>query len=192
MKLETYSDVDWECCVDFRKSLTSYCIFLGSCLISWKTKKQTTIARSSAKAEYRALATTILELLWITYVLRDFKIKVSYPISFYRDNLSTIHMVENPVHHEKTKHIDIDCHFVIDYFSKGFFKPIHVSSRDQIADLFTKGPSATEFHQLICKLNIIPTMVQFEEGMLNNEGNSPHSSIHESNVQQKVKNKFVL
>lgn len=155
IKLEAFSNSDWGCCQDSRKSVSGYCIFLGSCLISWKTKKQSTIARSSAETEYRALASTVSELLWITYVMRDFNINIPGPITFYCDNLSTIHMVENPVHHERTKHRDIDCHFVRDHFAKGFFKSTYVNSKDQIADFFTKALRTAEFHQFNRKLNIV-------------------------------------
>lgn len=156
LNLEAHCDADWGCCLKTRKSLSNYCIYLGSCLISWKTKKQTTISRSSAEAEYRSLATTVAEILWITYILRDFKVQLSMPINLYCDNVSAIHMMENPVHHDRTKHVDIDCHFVRDYYSKGLIKPVYIKSKDQVTDAFTKALSVADLHKFISKLNIGP------------------------------------
>ncbi|KAL0375768.1 UNVERIFIED_CONTAM: Retrovirus-related Pol polyprotein from transposon RE2 [Sesamum calycinum] len=97
--LTAYYDVDWVSCVDSRRSLTGYRIFLGGALISWKTKKQTTIARSTAEAEYRSLGTTVFELQWISYVLQDLRIQVPTPIPLHCDNLATLHIIANPVFH---------------------------------------------------------------------------------------------
>lgn len=152
-----------------------------------KNEKQTTIERSSVEVEYRALTATILELLRITYMLRDFKIKVSEPIALYCDNLSTIHKVENRVHHQRTKHVDIDYHFIRDQFSKGCFKHIHIKSKDQVADLFIKPLFVANFHHMICKMNIVSSQVQLEEGILNEEEiNSPcqqHNNLAQSKMQ---------
>ena len=138
LKLTAYSDADWGTCSITRKSLTGFCIYMGSCPISWKTKKQTTVSRSSAEAEYRALASTVCELQWISYLLKDLKIDVQLPIKLFCDNKSAIHITSNPVFHERTKHIDIDCHVVRNKYKEGFIQPIHVSSNSQVADLFTK------------------------------------------------------
>ncbi|KAK4406689.1 Retrovirus-related Pol polyprotein from transposon RE1 [Sesamum angolense] len=81
------------------RSLTGYRIFLGGALISWKTKKQSTIARSTAEAEYHSLGTTVSELQWISYVLQDLRIHVTTPIPLHCDNLATLHIIANPVFH---------------------------------------------------------------------------------------------
>ncbi|KAL0353607.1 UNVERIFIED_CONTAM: Retrovirus-related Pol polyprotein from transposon RE2 [Sesamum angustifolium] len=77
--------------------------FLGTSLVSWKTKKQATVSRSSAEAEYRSMASTVCELLWITYLLCDFGVSVSLPIPFWCDNQAALHITANPVFHERTK-----------------------------------------------------------------------------------------
>lgn len=92
-----YSDSDCGARLDSKKSLTGYCIVLGSSLTAWKAKKQTTVSRSSAKAEYRDMATTTVELLWISYILKEFHFALSLPITLYCDNQSSIKMVENLV-----------------------------------------------------------------------------------------------
>lgn len=107
--LKTYTDADWGSCVDSRNSLTGFCVFMGSSLISWRCKEQTTVSVSSAKAEYRAMATTTRELTLLHNMLGDFHIKSITPISLLYDNQAATQITKNSVFHECTKHLDIDC-----------------------------------------------------------------------------------
>ncbi|KAL0413904.1 UNVERIFIED_CONTAM: Retrovirus-related Pol polyprotein from transposon RE2 [Sesamum radiatum] len=102
-ELVAYSDADWASCLDTRRSLTGFCIFLDSAIISWKTKKQNTVSRSTAEAEYRSMASTTCELIWIYNLLADLHVHVSTPIPFLCDNQAALHIVANPVFHERTK-----------------------------------------------------------------------------------------
>ncbi|KAL0298754.1 UNVERIFIED_CONTAM: Retrovirus-related Pol polyprotein from transposon RE2 [Sesamum radiatum] len=155
IQLSAFSDADWAACVDSRRSVTGYCIFLGSLLISWKTNKQNTVSRSSTKAEYRAMATTVCELLWITYILKDFQVPLTTPVPFWCDNQVPFHITANPVFYERTKHLDIDCHIVRDKYKEGFISPRHIAGHLQPANAFTKILSVAAFTQSRVKLGLV-------------------------------------
>ncbi|KAL0409553.1 UNVERIFIED_CONTAM: Retrovirus-related Pol polyprotein from transposon RE2 [Sesamum radiatum] len=116
LTLMAYCDADWASCSVSYRSFIGYCIFMGNVLISWKTKKQTTVARSTAEVEYRSLGTTICELQWIIYLLADLQVHVPTLISLYCVNQAAIHIIASPVFHEQTNHFEIDCHLVRDIF----------------------------------------------------------------------------
>ncbi|KAL0331756.1 UNVERIFIED_CONTAM: Retrovirus-related Pol polyprotein from transposon RE2 [Sesamum angustifolium] len=152
--LKGCSNTDWAGCLDTRRSLTGFCIFLGHAPISWKTKKQATVSKSTAEAEYRSLASTVCELTWIDYLLQDLGISLKKPITLFCDNKAAVHITANPVFHERTKHLEIDCHIVRDKFKEGFVIPIHISAKEQIADILTKPLTGPAFQFLKSKLNL--------------------------------------
>ena len=119
MKLKAYSDSDWAGCPDNQRSVIGFSVYLGNALISWKSKKQNTIPRSSYEAEYRALTATTCELQWLTFLLHDLNITTPDPALIYCDNNSTIHIARNPSFHECTKHIELDCHLVREKLQAG-------------------------------------------------------------------------
>jgi hypothetical protein len=112
LQLHAYTNVDWGGDPTNRRSTTGYCFLLGTSVISWRSKKQTVVARSSTEAEYCALADTTSELLWLRLLLQDMGVSLSSATHVYYDNRSAIQIVHNDVFHERTKHIKIDCHFV--------------------------------------------------------------------------------
>ncbi|WVZ51069.1 LOW QUALITY PROTEIN: hypothetical protein U9M48_002253 [Paspalum notatum var. saurae] len=146
--LVAYSDADWAGCLDSRRSTSGYCVFLGDNLVSWSSKRQTTVSGSSAEAEYRVVAHVVDECCWLRQLLQELHISIPSATTVYYDNVSAVYMTANPVHHRRTKHIEIDIHFV-----REKFRALHVPSTHQFADIMTKGLPVqlfTEFRSSLC------------------------------------------
>lgn len=110
-------------------------------LISWKCKKQNPVARSSDEAEYRSMTNAVCEVTWLFNLLSKLHIKVPTPIPLYYGNTSALQIAENPILHERTKHIELDCH-VGDKVLTGFISPTYLPIAIQPADIFTKPMTA--------------------------------------------------
>ena len=117
--LVAYSDADWAGCPDTRRSTSGYCIYLGPSLISWSSKRQPTVSRSSAEAEYRAVANAVVECSWLRQLLQELLCEVPKATIVYCHNVSAVYPSANPVHHRRTKHIELDIHFVREHVALG-------------------------------------------------------------------------
>jgi hypothetical protein len=149
-----YSDADYAGCKIDRKSTLGTCQFLRRSLVSWASKKQNSVALSTAESEYIAAGHCCVQLLWMRQTLRDYGYKLSKN-PFLCDNESAIRMADNPIEHSRTKHIDIRYHFLRDHQQKGDIEIAYVNTHNQLADIFTKPLDEKTFSKLRNELNIL-------------------------------------
>jgi hypothetical protein len=152
--LVAFSDADWVGCPDDRKSTSGYCTFLGPNLLSWNSKKQPTVSRSSTEAEYKALANASAELTWLQSLLKELGVFLIAAPTLFCDNIGATYLSSNPAFHARTKHIEIDYHFVRDRVALKTLNVKFVSSKDQVADFLTKPLVSTRFASLRKNLNV--------------------------------------
>ncbi|GAV57086.1 hypothetical protein CFOL_v3_00624, partial [Cephalotus follicularis] len=151
--LEAFTNADWAGSSDDRRSTSGYCTFLGGNLVTWRSKKQTVMARSSAEVKYR-LWLKEFEILWLKLLLKDLGVIHERPMRLYCDNKVAISIAHNPVQRNRTKHIEIDRHFIKEKLDSKIICIPFVSSQNQLADVFTKGLSCKIFHSIVCKLGM--------------------------------------
>ncbi|GKD78446.1 ribonuclease H-like domain-containing protein [Tanacetum coccineum] len=137
-----------------RRSTSGYCVFLGDNLLSWYAKRQVTLSRSSAEAEYRGVANVVAETAWVRNLLRELHAPLFTATLVYCDNISAVYLSTKPVQHQRTKHIEIDIHFVRDFVASGQIRVLHVPSLFQYADIFTKGLPSALFLEFRSSLNV--------------------------------------
>lgn len=152
LHLCAFSDSDWAGNSLDRRSSTGFIIFLGDNPISWVSKKQSTVSRSSTEAEYCALAMSAADLFWIRQLLKDLHVFSSSPPILWCDNQSAIQLARNPVFHGRTKHIEVDFHFIRERVVRGDISLQYVCTELQLADIFTKSLTSVRFATLRSKL----------------------------------------
>ena len=111
-RVECFTDADWVGSKEDRRSTSGYCVFVGGNLVSWKSKKQGVVSRSSVESEYRAITQSVCEIMWLHQLLMKVDIMTVVLTKLWCDNQVALHLASNPIFHERTKHIEIDCHFV--------------------------------------------------------------------------------
>ena len=163
LSLSVYSDADWAGDPDDRRSTSGMLIYLGSNPITWSAKKQPTVSRSSIELEYRALATASAEVCWIHTLLKDLGIYLSQPPILWCDNVSALAIASNPVFHARTKHIEVDFHFIRKRVLRKDLVVKFVSTTDQLADIFTKSLPTHRFLDL-CRNLTVPLQHHSIEG----------------------------
>lgn len=128
--------------------------YLWGNLVTWRSKKQPVVARSSAEAEFRALAHGICEIMWLKLLLDELGIRENNPMKVYCDNKAAIAMSHNPVHHDRTKHVEVDRHFIKEKIENGTICMTYIPSSEQLADLLTKGLFKPIFEKMVDKLGL--------------------------------------
>lgn len=156
--LIAYTDADWAGCPSIRLSTSGFCVFMGNNLISWSSKWQHTVPRSSAEAEYRGVANVFAEATWIRNLFLELWCPLSKASTIFCDNVSVVYLSSNPVQHQRTKHVEIDIYFVRERVALGLIKVFYVPSSLQYADIFTKGLPISVLCDFRSNLNIRPPL----------------------------------
>lgn len=146
-----YTDTDWACCITDRRSTSGYFTFVGGNLVTWRSKKQKVVARCCAEAEYRGMAHGVYEFLWFR---NDLGFNPKKAMNLYYDNKVAIDISQNPVQHDRTKHIEVDQHFIKKKLEAKLITFRVVPTEEQLADVLTKAVSSKAFQDPLSKLGI--------------------------------------
>jgi hypothetical protein len=157
LSLIAYTDADWAGCIDDRRSTSGATLYLGECLVSWLSKKQSSISLSTTEVEYIATRTCCTQGLWMKQTLTNILVEYDEPIPIYCVNTSTISISKNPMMHSKTKHIPIKYHFLREQVAEKNIIVEYVGTKEQVEDIFTKPLPREAFDYLHQRLRVIST-----------------------------------
>uniref|UniRef100_A0A803LUX6 RNase H type-1 domain-containing protein n=1 Tax=Chenopodium quinoa TaxID=63459 RepID=A0A803LUX6_CHEQI len=152
LNLHAFTDADWGGDRDSRKSTSGYFTLVGGNLVTWKNKRQKVVSMSSAEAEFRGIAKGVTEVLWLRKLLSELGYTPKKSCKLYCDNMASIWISENPVQHDRTKHVEIDRHFIKDNLEEKVISLPFVRSEDQLADILTKAVTTHAFEGALSKL----------------------------------------
>jgi len=153
--ISIFTNADWTGCVDDRRSTSGFAVFVGLNLVSWSSKKQPTVSRSSTEAEYKALANGAAEAMWVSSLLTELGVSQQQTPVLWCDNLGATYLTANPVFHARTKHIEIDFYFVRGQVADGALEVRFISSSDQLVDVFTKPATRQMLDRFRTNLNLV-------------------------------------
>jgi hypothetical protein len=153
--ISIFADADWAGCVDDRRSTSGFVVFVSPTLISWSSKKQPTVSRSSTKAQYKALADGVAEHIWVDSLLKELGVTRQGTPIFWCDNLGATYLTANPVCHARTKHIEIDFCFVRERVAAGELDVRFISTHDQLAEVFNIPATQEMLDRFKSNLNLV-------------------------------------
>ncbi|WKA06926.1 hypothetical protein VitviT2T_024803 [Vitis vinifera] len=154
-EVEVFTDADWAGSLTDRRSTTGYCSYMWGNLVTWRSKKQSVVARSSAEAKFKAMAHGICEGTWLQRILKELGIISNSTMTVLCDNKATISIAKNPVQHDRTKHVEIDRHFIKEKLEGGTIRLMYIPSSRQTADILTKAPPKATYENMKSKLGML-------------------------------------
>jgi Reverse transcriptase (RNA-dependent DNA polymerase) len=158
-EIKGYSDADWAGNVMDRKSTAGYFTFVGGNLVTWRSKKQNVVALSSAETEFRGMVKGICELLWLRKLISELGFDHKYEMKLYCDNKAAIDISHNPIQHDRTKHIEVDRHFIKEKLDSKIISLPFVRSSEQLADILTKAVASSEFSAALDQIGMVDIYV---------------------------------
>jgi len=155
IRLVAFSDADWAGCPDTCRSVIGWYMFLGDSLISWKSKKQDCVSKSSTESEYRAMSAACSEAVWLRGLFAEIRFPQTTPTLLHADNTSAIQIATNHVFHERTKHVEVNYHFIQEAVDTHVISLPHISTDLQIADVLNKSMTRQRHQFLVGKLMLL-------------------------------------
>ncbi|KAF5819693.1 putative RNA-directed DNA polymerase [Helianthus annuus] len=162
LEIQAYTDADWAGDKGTRRSTSGYFTMVGGNLVTWRSKKQKVVALSSAEAEFRGVARGLAEILWIRKLLTEIGFPPTTATKIMCDNKAAIQISENPVQHDRTKHVEVDRHFIKEKLEEGIIEIPYIASKDQLADILTKEVNGNAFSSCLSKLSVCDPTTQLE------------------------------